>query len=200
MKLWTDAGGTAPSPRRVRMYLAEKGLDVPLALVRIDDVEVRETRTPEFKRKNPFGNVPVLELDDGTVLAESMAIIRYLEELHPQPPLLGATPLERAEIEMWLRRLEQRLYIPVDWGPPLGRMVPGAEVPFREGALRFAKRLDARLAEREFVACNRFSMADIFAFGALDYGRRFAGFPLPEDAPHLRRWFEATATRPSTRA
>jgi glutathione S-transferase len=141
-----------------------------------------------------------LELDDGTALAESMAIIRYLEELHPQPPLLGATALERAEIEMWLRRLEQRLYIPVDWGPPLGRMIPGAEVPFREGARRFLKRLDTRLAEHEFVACDRFSMADIFGFGALDYGRRFAGFPLPADAPHLRRWFEASAARPSAQA
>ncbi|MBW2234731.1 MAG: glutathione S-transferase family protein [Deltaproteobacteria bacterium] len=82
----------------MRMYLAEKSLEIPLAHVRIDGVGVRETRTPEFKRKNPFGNVPVVELDDGTALAESMAIIRYLEELHPQPPLLGATPLERAEI------------------------------------------------------------------------------------------------------
>jgi len=88
----------------------------------------------------------------------------------------------------------------VDWGPPLGRMVPGAEVPFREGALRFVKRLDAQLAEREFVACNRFSMADIFGFGALDYGRRFAGFPLPDDAPHQRRWFAAIAPRPSALA
>ncbi|MBW2234732.1 MAG: hypothetical protein JRG85_04940 [Deltaproteobacteria bacterium] len=88
----------------------------------------------------------------------------------------------------------------MDWGPPLGRMVPGAEVPFREGALRFVKRLDAQLAEREFVACNRFSMADIFGFGALDYGRRFAGFPLPDDAPHQRRWFAAIAPRPSALA
>ena len=104
MKIYVDRNGTAPSPRRVRIYLAEKGLEIPYERLEIH----KQNRTEEFKKKNRASTLPVLELDDGTCIAESMAICRYFEALHPEPPLFGATPLEQAEIEMWLRRIELR--------------------------------------------------------------------------------------------
>ena len=100
MKLYCDIGGTAPSPRRVRLFIAEKGLDVPVELLDLH----KDNRTDAFREKNPLRNLPVLELDDGTCISESMAICRYLDELHPKPPLFGADALERATIEMWNRR------------------------------------------------------------------------------------------------
>ena len=110
MKLYTDEEGTAPSPRRVRMYLAEKAIAVPY-----EELELhRANRTPEFRRKNPIGTLPVLELEDGRCISESIAICRYFEELHPHPTLFGSTPQERADVEMWTRRVEHYLYLPID--------------------------------------------------------------------------------------
>ena len=120
MKLYVDDRGTAPSPRRVRMYLAEKDIDVPLERLVIHE----ENRTAEFLKKNPLGSLPVLELDDGTCIAESLAICRYFEESYPDPPLFGSTPVEKAEIEMWTRRAELYVYTPIDLASHFRRNVP----------------------------------------------------------------------------
>ena len=198
MKLYVDEAGTAPSPRRVRMYLAEKGLAVPVEKLVLHE----QNRTPEFRRKNPIGTLPVLELDDGTCISESLAICRYLEELHPDPPLFGTTPLEKAEVEMWTRRVEHYLYLPIDFGAHFARSERSTEaaVEFRSWASLSVRFLDRVLQGCAFIAANRISMADIFAFGALDYGVRFAGFPLPEELTHLRSWYASMAARPSAGA
>jgi glutathione S-transferase len=198
MKLYTDEEGTAPSPRRVRMYLAEKAIVVPF-----EELELhRANRTPEFREKNPIGTLPVLELDDGSCISESIAICRYFEELRPHPALFGSTPQERADVEMWTRRVEHYLYLPIDLAGYLGR-APGSRQAKQEleaSALRTLRLLDRTLAEAPYIAGGRISMADIFAFGALDYGLRFAGFRLPEGLAHLHAWFEAMAARPSAKA
>ena len=198
MKLYTDEEGTAPSPRRVRMYLAEKAIVVPF-----EELELhRANRTPEFRRKNPVGTLPVLELDDGTCISESIANCRYFEELRPHPALFGSTPEQRADVEMWTRRVEHYLYLPIDLGGHF-RRTPGAgraAEEFEGWALQSVRFLDRTLAEQPYLVGARISMADSFAFGALDYGLRFAGFRLPEGLPHLRAWFEAMAARPSAKA
>ena len=198
MKLYVDTGGTAPSPRRVRMYLAEKGLEVPYEFLKLHE----ENRTKAFREKNPIGTLPVLELDDGTCISESIAICRYFEARHPDPPLLGTTPEEIARIEMWMRRVELYLYEQIDYAGFLeGELEsPKAAARFRSHAQLAVAFLDRIFSDREFLASDEFSMADIFAFGALDYGRRFANFTPPSNLEHLARWFEATAARPSARA
>ena len=198
MKIYVDGGGTAPSPRRVRMYLAEKGIHVPYEMLELH----RANRTPEFRRKNPVGTLPVLELDDGTCISESIAICRYFEELHPDPPLLGRTPREKAEVEMWTRRVEHYLYLPIDLGAHFGRDVDSrkAAAEFRSWAALSVRFLDGIVRDRDFITGGRITMADIFAFGALDYGLRFAGFDLPEELKNLRAWYSSMAARPSARA
>ena len=198
MKLYTDEEGTAPSPRRVRMYLAEKAIVVPY-----EELELhRANRTPEFRRKNPIGTLPVLELDDGRCISESIAICRYFEELHPHPALFGSTPDERADVEMWTRRVEHYLYLPIDLAGYL-RRAPSSRTAAEEleaSALRSVRLLDRTLADQPYIVGARISMADIFAFGALDYGLRFAGFRLPPGLSDLAAWFEAMAARPSAKA
>ncbi len=128
MKLYTYPG--APNPRRVEMYLAEKGIEVDTVKV---DIVARENRQPEHLARNPLGGVPVLELDDGTTIAESVAICRYFEALHPDPPLFGKTPLEQARIEMWSRRIELNGMRPIGmvWihGSPLTKAVNPEQIP-----------------------------------------------------------------------
>lgn len=196
MRLYTDKHGTAPSPRRVRLFLAEKGLEIPLVYV---DIDARETRTPEFREKNAMGNVPVLELDDGTCLAESMAICRYLEELNPEPNLFGATPLERAQVSVWTRRAEGRLYMAIDLAGAF-KPVPDAERMCRAFAEETMKQFDQELAKRPFVAGERFTMADIVTLGALDYGIAHVGFRIPEELVDLQRWYAEMRQRPSAKA
>ena len=111
MKIYVDRNGTAPSPRRVRIYLAEKDLEIPYERLEIH----KENRTEEFKKKNRASTLPVLELDDGTCIAESMAICRYFEALHPEPPVFGADAREQASVNMWLRRIEMNFMMPVGW-------------------------------------------------------------------------------------
>jgi glutathione S-transferase len=198
MKLYVDQDGSAPSPRRVRMYLAEKGLDVPLVRLALH----QENRTAEFRRKNPIGTLPVLELDDGTCISESIAICRYFEELHPEPSLFGRTPLEKAEIEMWTRRAEHYLYLLIDLASHF-RQKPetrAAAQEFDAWAAQSARFLDGVVRGRAFLAADRLTMADIFAFGALDYGVRFAGFAIAAELGHLRAWYETMAARPSAKA
>jgi glutathione S-transferase len=193
MKLYVDRNGTAPSPRRVRIFLAEKGLDVPLQRLAIHE----ENRTEEFRKKNLGGTLPVLELDDGTCIAESVAICRYLEELHPEPSLFGTTPLERAHVEMWTRRVELWLYLPIEFA---GFLEGEAQELFRKGCQRTVRRFDTVLAEREFLAGDRYTMADAFALSAVDFGLAYAGFTIDASHTHFLRWHGAVSARPSARA
>jgi glutathione S-transferase len=198
MKLYVDRDGTAPSPRRVRMFLAEKGIDVPLERLELH----AENRTPEFRRKNPIGTLPVLELDDGTCVSESLAICRYFEALHPEPPLFGRAPLEQAAIEEWTRRAEHYLYLPIDLGAHFARResTRAAADEFAAWTAQSVRFLDRHLRDRAFLVGEGITMADLFAFGALDYGVRHAGFAIPPEAGSLRAWYASMARRPSASA
>ena len=193
MKIYVDRDGMAPSPRRLRVFLAEKGIEVPYEQLTIHE----ENRTPEFRKKNPLSTMPVLELDDGTCISESVAICRYFEELHPDPPLFGSTPEEKARVEMWTRRIE--LYLSIELA---NEKVMPKEVAerYRRGAYGMMKLLDRELAERRFMAVDRYSIADTFALSALDFGIAYVGFEIPETREHLSRWHREVSARPSARA
>ena len=202
MKLYDSA--MAPNPRRVRIFLAEKGITVPVAPV---DIGKAENRQPPFLAKNPLGGIPVLELDDGTCIAESVAICRYFEEVQPKPPLLGLDAKDRALVEMWQRRIELELF----------RNVTGTfqnthaffkgripQVPEYGEICRSAARarlawLDGEMAERPFVAGERYTIADITALCALDFGR-VVDIRIAPEQKHLQRWYDAVSTRPSAKA
>lgn len=204
MKLYNLAGGS--NPRRVRIYLAEKGIEVPLVDL---DIMKQENTTAEFLGKNPMGKLPVLELDDGTVLTESMAIIRYFEELQPQPPLLGSTPLEKAQIEMWNRRMELEIALPIAqafqhthkfWADRL-QQVPEYGELCRTKVMERLQWLDNELVEskRDFIAADRYTMADISAQCGLILGKVIK-IQIPPELTRLNRWFEAVSARPSAQA
>lgn len=203
MKLYNS--NLAPNPRRVRIFLAEKGLAIPMVDV---DLARLEQKSEAFSALNPFQGIPALELDDGTIIAESLAICRYFEELHPEPPLFGTGALERAMVEMWQRRLELYLLFPVAQAfrhshPAMKAMetpqvAQWAEVN-RERALAAMARFDQALSERAFVAGERFSVADITGLVALDFTRP-ARIAIPDELTHLRRWRDALAARPSAKA
>ena len=198
MKLYVDKDGTAPSPRRVRMYLAEKGLAIPIERLELPAA----VRTPEFRAKNPVGTLPVLELDDGRCLAESIAICRYFEELHPEPSLFGRAPLEKAEIEMWTRRVEQYFYLPLDFSTGFARN------PNLQEASKFFARwaglatglFDQIVAQQPFLAGDRLSIADVFLYGALDYGVKQRGYAIPAELASLTAWYATLGARPSAAA
>jgi glutathione S-transferase len=198
-------GGRVPNARRVRIFLSEKGITLPLVPV---DLGKKEHQTPEFLARNPLGRVPVLELEDGTFLSESIAICRYLEALHPEPALFGTTPLQQAQVEMWNRRVEFELYIPVQ--AVFRHLHPGMagyEVPQipqwgevnKPRVLEFLTMLDAHCAQSPFIAGDFFSIADISAFITVDF-MKAARLAVPEHLPHLRRWHAACAARPSASA
>ena len=209
MKLYDCA--TAPSPRRVRIFLAEKGLTVPTVQV---DLRGGEQFTPAFRALNPDCMVPVLELDSGAAITDIIAICRYLEELHPDPRLMGRTAEERAVIESWLRRIEwDGIYAAQEAfrnaTPGLkGRALPGPvfleQIPAlaERGRLRlqhFFAWLDARLADNEFVCGPHFSIADISGMVAVDFSA-WAKLRPPEHLGHLQRWYKDVSTRPSAKA
>jgi glutathione S-transferase len=188
------------------MYLAEKGIEVPVESV---DISRGESHTPAYLAKNPLGQVPVLELDDGSYLAESIAICRYFEELHPQPSLFGRDPKERAEIEMWSRRLELTFAQPVKRVYRLRFHSNGALSAAAQDAIEtmeqsdvraVARFLDQTLAQRGFLADSDFSIADIMALCTYDMAVHMLRIPLDPDLPHLRRWYESVSSRPSARA
>ncbi len=195
MKLYTDRGGLAPSPRRVRIFCAEKNLAIPVEEL---DLHV-ENRTDAFRAKNRTRTLPVLELDDGSCIAESLAICRYLEELQPEPRLFGETPLERARVEMWTRRAELFLYLPIDFSSP-GALPDGAGAAFREGLPRTFRFFDRVLGERRFLVGERYGIADLVAQVALDFGARHVGVSAPPACEHLARWYAEVSARPSARA
>jgi glutathione S-transferase len=195
----------APNPRRVRMYLAEKRLSVPYADM---DLPTREHKAPDFVAKNSLGQVPTLVLDDGTVITESIAICRYFEALHPEPPLFGTTPVEQARIEMWIRRIELQIMGPVSlyWvnAHPLTAGLSAQKYKdFGEAQKRRAldrlRWLEREITNNEFVAGSTFTMADIIAESAIDFAR-VIGIPLPEDASALSAWCARMKQRPSFRA
>jgi glutathione S-transferase len=194
----------APNPRRVRVFLAEKGINVPYQQV---DIGKAENRQPEFLKINPMGGLPVLELDDGTHIAESVAICRYFEELHPNPPLFGTDPKEKALVEMWNRRTEFEVL-----GNAAGAFRNTSD--FFKGRIPQVKEygevchaaiikrldwLDQELAHREFIAGNRFSIADITALIGIDFGRTTKIRIQPEQK-NLARWHQAVSSRPSAKA
>ena len=202
MKLYDTK--TAPNPRRVRIFLAEKGVEVPTVQI---DIAAGENRRSPYIDKNPLGGVPMLELDDGTIIAESVAICRYFEELHADPPLLGVDAEDKALVEMWNRRMEHNLALPAMNSFRhthkffAGRIpqVPEFGANSKEEALTRMAWLDSELAEREFIAGDRFTIADITALVGIDFGR-VTQIAISDDQTNLKRWHEAVSSRPSATA
>ncbi|MGF7005101.1 glutathione S-transferase [Aminobacter sp. BE322] len=203
MKLFD--GSKAPNPRRVRVFLAEKGLEVPMVRV---DMAAFEHKQADMSTRNPLQRLPVLELDDGTILTESIAICRYFEELHPEPALFGRGALGKALVEMWQRRIELNLFLPVgfafrhihpamkEWEVP---QVPEWGEVNKPKVIDFLALLDRELAAREFAAGDRFSVADITGMIAIDFMKP-ARISVPEEFSNVRRWHAALAARPSAAA
>jgi glutathione S-transferase len=202
VKLYDSA--IAPNPRRVRIFLAEKGIDVPKVPV---DIAKAENRKPEFLARNPLGGVPVLELDDGTCIAESVAICRYFEALHPKPPLLGTDAKDQALVEMWQRRMELSLLLNTtgcfrnthEFFKGRIPQVPEYGEVCRDAAVKSYAWLDRELASREFVAGERFTIADITALVAIDFGR-ISNIRIAPEQKNLERWYAAVSSRPSAKA
>src|SRR5215469_1739194 len=204
MKLYNHA--LAPNPRRVRIFAAEKGIELTLQDV---DILAGQSRTPEFLAKNPSGGVPVLELDDGSCVAESVAICRYLEGLHPEPNLLGRELRERAEIERWNRRMELELFAPIvraahNTNPIYQRRFNFKQFPEYGEAQRAVvyqrlERMDHELDGHEFIASDRFTIADITALFAIDFGGRLAGIQIAPSLAHLTSWHETVSKRASAK-
>jgi len=195
-----------PNPRAVRIFLLEKEITLP---VRDMDVDGGGNRLPDFVIRNPSGQVPVLELDDGSWLAESGAIFQYLEERYPQPPLIGATAEERAMTRMWQRRIERRitepLYAAFHYGPALemykSRMVvlPESVAGFKALMHDGLSWLNQQLEDTNTIVPGRFTVADITLFAGLDFAVSI-GWPLPAELQYLNQWFEGVAARPSIAA
>lgn len=195
---------TAPTPRRVRIFLAEKNIDIDYVQV---DIVAGENISPEMRAKNPMGKVPILELDDGTCISESDAICTYFEAIQPEPSLLGVTPIEKGIIAQWARQVEFGLFMQVGMcfqhstGYFKDRMTPVPEFGKQAGinASKFLHLLDKRLADNAFIAGDKFSIADITAFCAIDFARVVDIRPSDEHQ-HLLRWFKETSDRPSSKA
>lgn len=203
MKLYNE-NMPAPNPRRVRMYLAEKGIEVPLVHIAMMK---REHKSPEFRAKNSLGQVPSLELDDGTVISESVSICRYFEALHPEPALFGKTPVEIALIDMWLRRCEFVVMTPIGnyWRhahPYTAKLLTQFKdfgESNREAAARSLSWFDKELEGKEFVVGDQFTVADIMLFCSIEFGI-YTGLEIPEDCANVRSWHARIAARPSAKA
>jgi len=192
----------APNPRRVRIFAAEKGLDIPCEGI---DLMAGEHKSEWFQRLNPYGGVPVLVLDDGAALSETVAICHYLEAQTPEPPLFGRDPLEAARVEMWNRRMEFSLFWPVanvfrHTNPRMAALespqIPEWAEVNRERAARGAHLLNDQLADNDYVAGGKFTIADITAFVAVGFMKP-ARMERPDGLDHLARWYDAVNTRDS---
>lgn len=203
MKFYNSIG---PNPKMVRMFMAEKGIELPKVEV---DLPKGENRQEEHLKRNPAGQCPALELDDGSVIAEITAICEYLEEKQPNPPLIGRTPEERAETRMWTRRLDLNLCEPMANGFRFGkgrkffesriRVIPEASEGLLATAQDWVKKLDGWLGGKPFICGDRFTMADILVFNWIDF---FAGMGQPID-PALKNvvaWHARIGARPSAKA
>ncbi len=202
----------APNPRRVRIFLAEKGLEIDRVTL---DLRRDEHRQPAYLAINPRGMVPALRLDDGTVIDDSHGICRYIEALHPDPPLLGENPAEIGLIESWVRRVESDGYQAVAYNlrnidPRFaGRAIAGKwpdmpQIPALAARGKtmfttFAQALDDHLAARTFIATDRYTAADITALVTLDFARA-TGLFWDEGFKNLDRWHERVSARPSATA
>lgn len=202
----------APSPRRVRIFLAEKGIEVPCEAI---DLRSGAQLSDDYLSVNPRGAVPALEFDDGEVLCESAAICRYFEALHPDPPLFGSSPIEIGRIESWTRRIEADGYAAAVYvlrntaSAFRDRAIPHAGLPVAQipelaarGAIMwegFTQALDRRLAERRWIAGDAFSFADITALVTIDFARA-AKLMVADELANLTRWHGAASARPSAAA
>ena len=203
MKVYDSFG---PNPRALRMFLHEKGLDLPKADV---DLLGAENRRAPYTDRNPGGQVPALELDDGRVLGETVAIFEYLEEKHPKPPLVGTTAEERAETRQWQRRIElkitEHLYNGfrfsegIELFKPRMRVLPEAADGLKATARDNLAWLDGLLADRKFLVGDRFTIADVILYCALDFGRGVAQ-PFDPSLKNVAAWFERVGGRPSAAA
>jgi glutathione S-transferase len=203
MKIYDFIG--APNPRRVHVFLAEKGINnVPFEQI---NLATADNRKPEFLKINPMGGIPVLELDDGTHIAESVAICRYFEETKPEPRLMGVDAKDKAVVEMWNRRMEFEI-----WSMAAGAFRNTSDffkgrIPqvkeygevCRSVAVKRLEWLDTVLADREFIAGPRYTIADITAMIAIDFGR-LTGIKVEENQKNLARWHKAVSSRPSAKA
>ena len=203
MKLY-GAPYPAPNPRRVRIFLAEKGIQLEETPV---DMAKREHKSSDYRAMNSLGQVPTLELSDGTAISETVAICRYFEETHPEPPLFGTTAIEKALVDMWVRRVEFVVMGPVgnywrhahprtaallnqfkDFGESNQETYAGAQ-----------KWLDRELANREFVAGAHFTIADICLLTTVDFAK-WIGLPIDPQHENLTAWHRRVSTRPTARA
>ena len=209
MKLYDN--DIAPSPRRVRIFLAEKGIELPIVQV---DLRAGEHLKDEFRAINPDCTVPVLELDDGTRITEGFAICQYLEALHPDPPLMGRDAAEKALVTMWNSKIEHQGFVAFaevfrNWHKAFGgRALTGSvdyeQIPAlvdrgRKRGEAFLNRLDEQLQDHEFVAGTAFTIADITALVVVDFAA-WTKTEIGSERPHLRRWHDSVAIRPSARA
>jgi glutathione S-transferase len=203
MKLYDSKA--APNPRRTRIFLAEKGIELPTEQV---DIMAKQHLSPEYSSINPLQRMPALVLDDGTVICESIAICRYFEALQPEPALFGVGAKDSAIVEMWQRRCELALFFPVahvfrHTHPAMKEL----EVPQvaawaeanRPRVVDFLRILDAELGKHPFVAGERYTVADITALCAIDFMKP-ARIAVPEELTNLKRWHAEVSARPSAKA
>jgi glutathione S-transferase len=203
MKLYDSIG---PNPRIVRMFMAEKGIEMPKQTV---DLRAGENRQPEHLKRNPHGQMPTLELDDGSYLSEITAICEYLEEKNPKPALIGATPEERAECRMWTRRIDLNIAEPGANGFRFGEglklfekripVAPEASPGLKMIAANRLRWLDGQMAGKDYICGKRFTLADILLYGFLDFAAQ-VGQPLDPANTNLAAWFARVGQRPSVKA
>lgn len=203
MKFYDSVG---PNPRLVRMFMAEKGIDIPKQTV---DLRAGENRQAEHLARNSFGQMPTLELDDGSFLAEITVICEYLEEIHPTPAMIGATPQERAECRMWTRRIDLNVCEPMAGGFRYGEglklfqdrihCVPEASPGLKAVAAKNLAKLNDLLAGKEFVCGSRFTLADMMLFCWVEFGNTVKQ-PLAAENTNIAAWHARIAERPSTKA
>ena len=201
----------APNPRRLHIFLAEKGIAVELVEVGQDDL----TLAPWFKQKYPHAMVPMLELDDGTHIGEAMAIARYFEETNPEPPLMGTDAKDKAIVEMWEKRANEEGMLPAselfrnthpkfaDRGLPGAAdaimAIPELQNRGRARLARFFAKFDQQLAENTFVAGERVTIADATTLAAVDFAG-WSDIKIPSECQNLRRWHDMMNQRPSSKA
>ena len=200
MLLYDSTG--APNPRRVKIFLAEKGIEVPIKEVTIMK---GEHKTPEYRKIAPNGRLPALELDDGTVILETVAICRYFELTQPEPPLFGLGAVGQAQVDMWQRRMELELMMPMAMmfrhtHPAMAQLENQFEdfgKNQQKAVERSLKTLENRLAESPYIAGDHYSIADITAQCSLDFFLGLVRMELPESHTATRKWHEALSARPS---
>jgi glutathione S-transferase len=203
MKLLNSFG---PNPRAVRMFMIEKGIEMPMEEL---DLLGGDNRAAAYVKKNPGGQMPSLELDDGTVFGETVAVCEYLEEKHPNPALIGSTAEERANTRQWIRRVElnitENMYNGFRYAEGIDIFrdrlycIPEAADGLKAKAADSRKWLDNLIAGRDFIAGDKMTMADIILYCCMDFAKD-VGQPLDGDLDNLSAWFARINGRPSAAA